>query len=209
MDRHELVEAIQRAQREDRSPSILDRCRARLATVSRRLGAAGHLALFAVSGGRLVSALRAPRPARVLVLSLAMLATGGLGLMVAYAVAPEEEVAAQVLTVNGRTVRITTVTGPGGTTTFAVTTTRQGKAKLVPVRILRTVTGPGGTRILAVPVTHQQVVTQVHQNTETQVVTQVEPVTVVVTDVVTQLETVVVTDTVVVEVTTTVGPGPP
>jgi hypothetical protein len=150
-----------------------------------------------------------PQPARVLILSLAMLAAGGLGLMVAYAVAGEEDLTAQVLVTNGRTLRLVTVTGADRTMTLAVTKTKQGKTKLVPVRIVRTVTGPGGTRTLAVPLPGSpitRVVTELRESTETQVVTQVEPVTVVVTNVVTQSETIVVTDTVVIEVTVTVPP---
>jgi hypothetical protein len=221
MDRHELLEAIQREQGGRSSPRILDRYRAGLTAVAAlRAAAASHrpwagrrLTLFAGSG-RLASTLRTPRPARVLILSLAMLATGGLGLMVAYAVSPADEVLAPVLVTNGQTVRLVTVTGPGGTKTLAVTRTKRGKTKLVPVRVLRTVTGPGGTRTTAVQVagpaiTERQVVTQLQQTTKTQVVTQVEPVTVVMTNVVTQSDTVVVTETVVVEVTTTVPSPPP
>ena len=58
---------------------------------------------------------------------------------------------AQMVRAN-RTLRIETVTGPEGTTTFVVTRTKHGKIKRVPVRILRTVTGPGGTQTMAVAV---------------------------------------------------------
>ena len=79
------------------------------------------------------------------------MAAGVLGLVVAYAVVPQESVAAQV---DGSTVRLVTVTGPEGTTTLAVTKTKQGKTKLVPIRVLRTVTGPGGeVRTLSIAVT--------------------------------------------------------
>lgn len=211
MNRHELVEAIRWAHEGYRSPSILDRCRAGLAVTSRHADAVRRLTHFA-GPGRVVSALRMPQSARVLILSLAMLAAGGLGLIVAYAVAGEEDLAAQVLVTNGRTLRLVTVTGPDRIMTLAVTKTKQGKTQLVPVRILRTVTGPGGTRTLVMPLagspnTRTRVVTELRESTETQVVTQVEPVTVVVTNVATQLETVVVTDTVVIEVTVTVPPG--
>jgi Rho termination factor-like protein len=221
MDRQELLEAIQREQGGSSSPRILDRYRAGVTAVaglaaaasSHRPWAGRRLTLFAGSG-RLASMLRTPRPARVLILSLAMLATGGLGLMVAYAVSPADDVLAPVLVTNGQTVRLVTVTGPGGTKTLAVTRTKRGKTRLVPVRVLRTVTGPGGTRTTAVQVagpaiTERRVVTQLQQTTKTQVVTQVEPVTVVMTNVVTQSDTVVVTETVVVEVTTTVPSPPP
>jgi hypothetical protein len=208
MKRHELAEAIRRAHEGDRSPNVLDRCRAGLAIASRHTDAVRRLTRFA-GPGRVVSALRMPQPARVLILSLAMLAAGGLGLMVAHAVAGEEDLTAQVLVTNGRTLRLVTVTGADRTMTLAVTKTKQGKTKLVPVRILRTVTGPGGTRTLVVPLPGSpitRVVTELRESTETQVVTQVEPVTVVVTNVVTQSETSVVTDTVVIEVTVTVPP---
>jgi hypothetical protein len=221
MDRQELLQAVQQEQAASWSLRI-ERWRAGLAAVaglavfaaaSHRPRAIRHVTLFAGSG-RLVSALRTPRPARVLILSLAMLATGGLGLMVAYAVSPAEEVVAPVLVTNGETVRLVTVTGPGGTRTLAVTKTKRGRTELVPVRVLRTVTGPGGVTTTAVQVagpsiTQRHVVTQLQQTTKTEVVTQVEPVTVVLTNVVTQSDTVVLTETVVVEVTTTVPEPPP
>jgi hypothetical protein len=151
-----------------------------------------------------------PRPVRLLVLSVAALAAGGLGLMVAYAITPEENLGGEVLVTNGSRVRIATVTGPGGTTTVAVTKTREGKTKLVPIRVLRTVTGPGGTRTVAVnvlgpPVT--QVVTDVATQTRaiTNVVTETQPVTLVVTDVITQVDTVTVVST---ETVTVINSGP-
>jgi len=160
--------------------------------------------------------LRRAKPVRVLVLSVAALAAGGLGLMTAYAISPDEGSAAQVLVTNGTTYQIATVTGPGGTTTVAVAKTNEGKTRIVPVRILDTAAGPGGTESVSVQllgpartVTDQQL--QIVNQTQTDVVTVVEPTTVVVTDVrtetvrevETQHVTVVQTDTVVVTVTDT------
>jgi hypothetical protein len=170
------------------------------------------------------------RPLKILMLSLAALATGGLGLMVAYAATPDglEE---QILVTNGETYTIATVTGPGGTTTVAVTKTTDGKRKLIPVRVTRTLNGPGDTEKVFVDVvgepivlreTDTRLITQIA--TQTRVVTQFQPVTqtrvvthpVTVTNVVTQpvtvtqvvteakktkTETVVVTETVEVTVT--------
>ncbi|MGH3057077.1 MAG: hypothetical protein ACRDPP_02435 [Gaiellaceae bacterium] len=174
--------------------------------------------------------LRRAKPVRVVVLSVAALAAGGLGLMTAYAISPDDGSAAQVLVTNGTTYQIATVTGPGGTTTVAVTKTKEGKTRIVPVRILDTVSGPGGTETVSVQllgpartVTDQQLLTQIEtqsvtrtetqvvNQTQTDVVTVIEPTTVVVTDVrtetvrdvETQVVTVVVTDTVVVTVTVT------
>jgi hypothetical protein len=149
--------------------------------------------------------LRRAKPVRVLVLSVSALAAATLGLMTAYAISPDQESAAQVLVTNGTTYRIATVTGPGGTTTVAVTKTKEGKIRVVPVRILDTVTGPGGTETVSVQVlgpartvTDRQLLTQIEtqsvtrtetqiiNQTETDVLTQVEPTTVVVTDVLTQ-----------------------
>ena len=105
---------------------------------------------------------------------------------------------------------------------MAVTRTKEGITKVVPVRVLRTVTGPEGVSTIAVTgpsLTDTEVTTQVRHstqtqvlhNTETSVVTVTQPVTVVETDVVTQPETVVLTDTVVVTETETVivPPGQP
>jgi Rho termination factor, N-terminal domain len=222
MSRRELTEAITSAQRTSRPLKFPDRVRAGSAAAGALMARIrGHLPKSFALGATLesfISVLRTPGFLRALILSLAALATGVLGLVVAYAVVPQEGTAAAQL--NGRSVKLLTVTGPGGTTTLAVTKTKRGKTKLVPVRVLRTVTGPGGVSTLAIAVagaavterdvvTQKDVVTQIHQSTQTQVVTQVEPVTVVVTDVVTQPETVIVTQTVVVEVTTTVPPGFP
>ncbi len=204
MDSGQLAKAIRRARERSWSSSFIERWAAGVALVSRPVWA--FRALSPSVAGRVVFALRA-LPTRSLILSLVMLAAGGLGLTLAYfAVAPEEDLGSPVLRAN-RTLRTETVTGPGGTTTFVVTKTKQGTIKRVPVRVLRTITGPGGTRTMAVAVAGP-VRTQVREKTETQVVTQIEPVTEVVTNVVTQSETVVVTTTV--EVTTTEPPpGPP
>jgi hypothetical protein len=173
--------------------------------------------------------LRRAKPVRVLILTVSALAAATLGLMTAYAISPDQESAAQVLVTNGTTYRIATVTGPGGTTTVAVTKTKEGKTRIVPVRILDTATGPGGTETVSVQVlgpartvTDRQLLTQIEtqsvtrtetqiiNQTQTDVVTQVEPTTVVVTDVLTQtvreVETqqVTVVDTVVVTQTETV-----
>lgn len=219
MDRRALAEAIAAAQRRPRRAPLLGEG-PDLARVSRRWrsalrqGRAAGLAGVALLGG-LTSSARTPRPLRAVLLSVAALATGGLGLLVAYAVVPQESGAAQQQP--APSLELVTVTGPGGTTTLAVTKTKKGKTKLVPVRVLRTVTGPGGVRTLAtlVPgpvVTQRNTVTQSQTQTQTQTqtqvvtVTQFEPVTV--TSVVNQVETVVVTETAVVEVTVTVPPAP-
>ena len=229
MDRRELEEAIASMQRTRPSPGARSRIRAAAASIVAVLPSLGvhrpRSFTVPLTLGGLASIVRTPGPLRAAILSIAALAAGVLGLVVAYAVVPQESVAAQV---NGSTVRLVTVTGAEGTTTLAITKTKEGKTKIVPVRVLRTVTGPNGVSTLSIAVTgpavtntdvitqiHQHtntdVITEIHQNTETEVVTQVQPVTVVVTDVVTQPETVVVTDTVFVEVTTTVAapPGPP
>jgi hypothetical protein len=171
----------------------------------------GYQTLAALRAGFAFALLRRPEPVRVVVLSVAAVAAGALGLMTAYAVSSEENSAAQVLVTNGSTLRIATVTGPGGTTTVAITKTKQGKTRLVPVRILQTVTGPGETETVSVAVlgppltvTDRQLLiqiqtltnevtntrllteTQVVKQTQTQVVTETQPVTVVVTDVVTE-----------------------
>ena len=205
MDSGQLAEAIRRAHKRSWSSNFVDRGLAGVALVSRPVWA--FRTLSPAVAGRVASALRG-LPTRSLILSVVVVAAGGLGLTLAYAVAPGEDLGDQVLRAN-RTLRTETVTGPGGTTTFVVTRTKHGKIKRVPVRVLRTITGPGGTQTMAVAVAGP-VRTQVREKTETQVVTHVEPVTEVVTNVVTQPETVVVTTTVVIEVTTTEPfPGPP
>src|SRR5215218_7549332 len=192
MDSGQLAEAIRRAHEGSRSSKFADRRLAGVALVSRPVRALR--ALTPAVAGRVISPLRG-LPTRSLILSLIMLAAGGLGLTLAYAVAPGEDLDAPVLRAS-RTLRTETITGPGGTTTFVVTKTKQGTIKRVPVRVLRTVTGPGGTRTMAVAVAGPAVTqTQVRKTTETQVVT--------------QSETVVVTTTLVLEVTTTLPPSPP
>jgi hypothetical protein len=219
MDRRQLEEAIASARRTNRTslPARLHlevfATRARDARLRFR---AAPLSLGEITLGRLVSLLRTPGPLRAVILSAATLATGVLGVLVAYAVVPQESAAAQ----DG--VQLVTITGPGGTRTVAVTRTKEGITKVVPVRVLRTVTGPEGVSTIAVTgpsLTDTEVITQVSHstqtqvlhNTETSVVTVTQPVTVVETDVVTQPETVVLTDTVVVTETETVivPPGQP
>jgi hypothetical protein len=219
MDRRQLEEAIASARRTNRTslPARLHvglfATRARNARLRIR---AARLYLGEIALGRLVSLLRSPGPLRAVILSAATLATGVLGVLVAYAVVPQESAAAQ----DG--VQLVTITGPGGTRTVAVTRTKEGITKVVPVRVLRTVTGPEGVSTIAVTgpsLTDTEVITQVRHstqtqvlhNTETSVVTVTQPVTVVETDVVTQSETVVLTDTVVVTETETVivPPGQP
>jgi hypothetical protein len=147
------------------------------------------------------------RPVKILTLSVAALAACGLGLMVAYAATPggPDE---QILVTNGETYTIATVTGPGGTTTVAVTKTKEGKRKLIPVRITRTVDGPGDTEKVFVDVvgdpiviteTDTRMITQIATQvaTQTQVVTQPVTETYVVTQSETKTDTIVVTETVI------------
>ena len=220
MDSAELAEAIAAARRASRPSLPIGLHAAAFATRARRArlrlrGARPFLGEVAI--GRLVALLRTPGPVRAAILSAATLAAGVLGLVVAYAVVPQEGAAAQ-----DDGTRLVTITGPGGTRTVAITRTREGKTKVVPVRVLRTVTGPGGVSTIAVTgpsLTNTEIVTQIRNHTqthvlhdtETSVVTVTQPVTVVETEVVTQPETVVVTDTVVVTETETVvaPPGQP
>jgi hypothetical protein len=203
--------------------------RAGVASLAAAFGDARRRAATFLSSLFAFAWLRRTKPTRVLVLSVSALAAGALGLMTAYAVSPDEESAAAVLVTNGTTYRIATVTGPGGTTTVAITKTKEGKTRVVPVRILDTVTGPGGVETVSVEVlgpertiTDRQILTetQVVDRTHTDVVTEIQPTTVVVTDVrtetvrdvetqhvtVVETETVVVTETV--SVTVTVPPPP-
>ncbi len=153
------------------------------------------------------SLLPASGPLRAALLSTAALAAGVLGLVVAYGVVPGESGAAQ----QASTLRLVTVTGPEGTTTLAITKTKEGKTKLVPVRVLRTVTGPGGVSTLSIAVA-RPAITQIRDHTQTQVVEKTVTEEKTVTDVVTQTQvepvTVVVTETVVIEVTVSGPPGP-
>jgi hypothetical protein len=220
MSQTELARAVASARRSRRSAGPLARVR------DKRTGTGTVGFLLALKGLRsaslgdrvnlqsLKSLLRTPGPLRAAILSLATLAAGLLGLVVAYGVVPSESVAAQQA--NATTLRLVTVTGPEGTTTMAVTKTKQGKTKIVPVRVLRTVTGPGGVSTVSMAIagpgvtqirehTNTQVVQNTQTNVVTEVVTEIQPVTVVVT----QQETVVVTDTVFVEVTVTLPAEPP
>jgi len=211
MDSQELEKAIAAARRTRRG-SVPTRLH--FGAFATRAGRAG---LPTIAVGKLVALLRTPGPLRAAILSVAALATGVLGLVVAYAVVPQESVAAQ-----DHGLQLVTITGPGGTRTVAVTRTKAGTTKLVPVRVFRTVTGPEGVSTIAVTgpsLTDTEMVTQVRNSTlthilhetQTSVVTVTQPVTVTETQVVTQAETVVVTDTVVVTETETVvvPPGQP
>jgi hypothetical protein len=124
------------------------------------------------------------------VLSLAVLVAGALGLLVAIEIAPGENLDAQAV-LTGQPIGLTTVTGPGGRMTVALTRTKDGETRLTPVRVIRTVTGPSGAAL------------QTQTLSDTEVVTTIEPVTVVVTN----RDEVTVTETVVLEVTTTVSTG--
>lgn len=216
MDSRELEKAIAAARRTRRTSFPIGLAVGALALRARAAGlrVQGARLYLGEIPGRLVARLRTPGPLRAAILSAAALATGVLGLVVAYAVVPDEGAAAQD---NG--LRLVTITGPGGTRTVAVTRTKAGATKLVPVRVFRTVTGPEGVSTVAVTgaaLTDTQIVTQVRNSTqthvlhdtETSVVTVTQPVTVVETAVVTQPETVVVTDTVVVTETETVVAPP-
>lgn len=177
----------------------------------RRTARTATRGLWAALGIR--AAAGSARPVKVLVLSLATLAAGGLGLMVAYAATPDDGLATQVLVTNGETYTVATITGPSGTKTVAVTKTKTGKTKYIPIRVTRTVDGPGETEEVFFEVAGESVVlTETDTNilaqivkqieTETQVVTQVQPVTQ--TDVVTTVVTQPVTVTEVVNHTDTV-----
>jgi hypothetical protein len=205
----ELAAAISARKEADRRPELVG-------SLAALLGRAWHRVAALVGAFVALAFLRRARPVRVLVLSVAALAAGALGLMTAYAVSPDQGSAAQVLVTNGTTYQIATVTGPGGTTTVAVTKTKEGQTRIVPVRILETESGRGGTETVSVEVlgpsrtvTDQQLLTQIEtqsvtrtetqvvNQTQTDVVTLTEPTTVVVTDVRTEtirdVETQVVT----------------
>jgi hypothetical protein len=216
MDKRQLEEAIasaQRARRSFRPSGVHIGAVATLARSGRLRAGEARLFLVMLLNG-FVTLLRSPGPLRAIILSAAALATAVLGIVVAYAVVPQEGAAAEA-----HGLQLVTITGPGGTRTVAVTKTREGTTKVVPVRILRTVTGPGGVSTIAVTgpgLSDTEVITQVRNNTQTQVmhnteteiVTETQPVTVVETDVVTEPVTVVVTETAVVTETETVA-GPP
>jgi hypothetical protein len=136
------------------------------APARRRAAPLANPAVAAVMG--IAVARRAP-PLKILMLALATLAAGGLGLMVAYAVTPDAP-DEQTLVTNGETYQIATVTGPGGTTTVAVTKTKEGKTKFTPVRLTRTVDGPGDTEKVFVDVVGEPVVLR---DTDTRLMTQI------------------------------------
>jgi hypothetical protein len=166
---------------------------------------AGRVARRGADAIGLASVVGSARPLKVAVLSLAALAAGGLGLMVAYAATPDDGLATQVLVTNGETYTVATITGPGGgTTTVAVTKTKTGKTKFIPVRVTRTVDGPGETEEVFVEVAGESVVlTETDTNILAQIVKQIETQTQVVTQVQPVTQTQVVTDVVTHEVTVT------
>jgi hypothetical protein len=223
MDRTALEEAVARAS------SRSGESRRRRDDMGRFAAVVAGLA--GAVGAALADTVRRPRPLRLLAISLATLTAGGLGLMAAYAISPDEEVT--LVGANGKTLSIATITGPGGTTTVAVTKTKEGKIKYVPVRVLRTIAEDGSTRTVALQVTgpaltvtnghtvtgptKTTMVTNTLTNTQTstlvvtdvQTVTQTDTVVVPVTETVTQNQTVVDTVTVVVTETVTVTVPPP
>jgi hypothetical protein len=172
-----------------------------LAGAGRRRAAATQ-GLWAALGIR--ASVGSARPLKILVLSLATLAAGGLGLMVAYAATPDDGLGTQVLVTNGETYTVATITGPSGTKTVAVTKSKTGKTKYIPVRVTRTGDSPGETvfevagESVVLTETETNVLAQIVKQieTQTQVVTEVQPVTQ--TDVVTTVVTqpVTVTETV-------------
>jgi hypothetical protein len=156
------------------------------------------------TGLALAGFVRSTRPLKILVLSLAALAAGGLGLMVAYAATPDDGLEQQILVTNGETYTIATVTGPSGTTTVAVAKTKEGKTKLIPVRVTRTVDGSGETEEVFVEVAGEAIIlTETDTTLLTQIDTQVQTQTHVVTDVVPVTQTDVVTEVVTQPVTVT------
>lgn len=157
--------------------------------------------------------------ARPAIAAVTLAAMAAFGLLVSVA-AIGETPAQEVFVSNGETYTISTVTGPGGTTTVAMTKTKKGKTKIVPIRLTRTLTGPGGTESVVVAVAGpRQTLTETDRQTLTQIQTQVNTVTnivtappVTVTDVqtVTDVRTIteVLTETVTETVTVTVEPPP-
>jgi hypothetical protein len=128
------------------------------------------------------TAVGSARPLKILVLSVAALTAGGLGLMVAYAATPDDGLATQVLVTNGQTYTVQTITGPGGTRTVAIRKTKTGKTRVIPVRITRTVDGPGNTEEVFVEVAGKSIVlTETETNVLAQIVKQIETETQVVT----------------------------
>lgn len=194
MNKAELAEAIRGRGALTRKPAFVTALFAGFGNARRRVMAFLGAAFALASLGR-------AKPVRVLILSVSALTAGTLGLMTAYAISPDQGPDAQVLVTNGTTYSIATVTGPGGTTTVAVTKTKEGKTKFLPVRILESVTGLAGTETVSVRVlgparTTRVVVTDVRTETVREVETQQVTVTQTDTVVVTQTETVVVTETI-------------
>jgi hypothetical protein len=170
----------------------------------RRTARTATRGLWAALGIR--AAAGSARPVKVLVLSLATLAAGGLGLMVAYAATPDDGLATQVLVTNGETYTVATITGPEGTRTVAITKTKTGKTKYIPVRITSTVDGPGDTEEVFVEVAGESVVlTETETNILAQIIKQIETETQVVTQPVTQTDVVTTVVTQPVTVTETVN----
>jgi hypothetical protein len=192
MNKAELAEAIRGRGASTRKPAFVTALFAGVGDARRRVMAFLGTVFALASLGR-------AKPVRVLILSVSALAAGTLGLVTAYAISPDDGPDAQVLVTNGTTYSIATVTGPGGTTTVAVTKTKEGKTKFL--RILESVTGPAGTETVSVQVlgptrTTRVVVTDVRTETVREVETQEVTVTQTDTVVVTQTETVVVTETI-------------
>jgi hypothetical protein len=167
--------------------SLLPPRRALSAAVRRRTGGTAAWGIGTALGFR--TAVGSARPLKILVLSVATLTAGGLGLMVAYAATPDDGLATQVLVTNGETYTVQTITGPGGTRTVAITKTKTGKTKVIPVRITRTVDGPGNTEEVFVEVAGEAVVlTETETSILSQIVKQIETRTL--TQVSTQFQTV-------------------
>ncbi|MGH3005916.1 MAG: hypothetical protein ACRDOS_08490 [Gaiellaceae bacterium] len=183
--------------------SLLPASTALAKAVRRRTVRAATRSVEAAVG--VAAAVGSTRPLKILVLSLATLAAGGLGLMVAYAATPDDGLATQVIVTNGETYTVATITGPSGTTTVAVTKTKAGKTKLIPVRVTRTVDGPGETERLFFEVAGESVLlTETDTRLLTQIVKQIETETHVVTEVSTQFQPVTQTQTEFVNHTTTI-----
>jgi hypothetical protein len=153
----------------------------------RRTGGTAAWGVGTVLGLR--TAVGSARPLKILVLSVATLTAGGLGLMVAYAATPDDGLATQVLVTNGETYTVATITGPEGTRTVAITKTKTGKTKYIPVRITSTVDGSGDTEEVFVEVAGESVVlTETETDILAQIVKQIETQTQVVTQPVTQTQ---------------------
>jgi hypothetical protein len=102
---------------------------------------------------------------------------------------------------SGETYTIAMVTGPGGATTVAVAKTKEGKRKLIPVRVMRTVDGPGNTEKVFVDVVGEPIIlTETDTRLISQIATQMATQTLFVTQFRTKMQVVTkdVTETVVV-----------